>query len=336
MKKIFILFAIFLILICISSFSWASVDVSSAYLNFDLFESNIVSGQVGVSALTTYYSQAEIDQLQYVFVLKFPAEFGNLIQIYFSDTKPYIDNGYVFMFPTILPINAHDFPVFDISNGELRYYGTSNHVEINLSDLSVITLFSNTPIYIDNTYENEDSMTGYNFYYDTSFYSAFANQGGGESGGGEEEEENDGLLAFITNFFDNLLHLVVPDAEDWQEIQDSFQDDILGRFDIDTWSFNDNLNVIYSEELGIYEPRYSAPYFDFGAFGVLRLDGINDLLNTPISLGKMDTHYDEAIGPIVELETNGVTIRDLINYLLAIEIFILNIFLYNKFFAKGE
>lgn len=260
MKKIFTLFAIFLILICISSFIWASVDVSNAYLDFDLFQSNEISGQVGVSVLSTYYSQAEIEQLQYVFCKKFPAEFGNLIQIFFSDKKPYVSNGYIIIEPTILPINARNFPVFSISQGVLSYYGTASNMNTDLNGLSVFTLFSNTPIYTDNTYENVDSMTGYNFYYDTNLYSAF--QGGGESGGGEGEE-NEGLLAFIANFFDNLLHLVVPDEEDWQEIQNSFQLNILGRFHIDTWTFNDNLNVKYSEDLGIFVPRYSAPYFDF-------------------------------------------------------------------------
>lgn len=83
-------------------------------------------------------------------------------------------------------------------------------------------------------------------------------------------------------------------------------------------------------------PKYSSPVLDLGKWGTIRTDFFNDLLNKPLSLGFMPTHYDEAIGPTAIVETNGVTFRDIINFAIAIEIFVANILLYNKFFDKGE
>lgn len=154
----------------------------------------------------------------------------------------YVDNGYIYNFPTILGNNNNAF-AFNVRNGALSYNGTlsGNHFETSIVDFQVLSLFSNKQVYDDNTYVNEYDMTGYNFNYNQNFYSAFI--GGGAE---EEEEENEG---FFDNFWQNLIHIVVPNEEDWDELQDTFNENILDRFNIQAWSFNDNLNVIYDEEL---------------------------------------------------------------------------------------
>lgn len=73
MKKIFTIFALIIIIFAFTSFSWASVDVTTAYIDFDLFVSDYNFGQVDVSILSQYYSQAQIDQLTYCYAICYPS-----------------------------------------------------------------------------------------------------------------------------------------------------------------------------------------------------------------------------------------------------------------------
>lgn len=166
------------------------------------------------------------------------------------------------------------------------------------------------------------------------------NVGGNEVGnnvgnnvGGNEDNNNSNIFQaiseFFDNFWDNLLHIVVPNSEDFEDLQESFEDNVLSVFTITKLSrFSD-----YSNNYG--------PFYD-GKFPIINILGYNfnteqfyTLLNTPISFGVLNYQTDETSHP-VEVNTGGLTAYTIINIFIAIDIAFLNIFLFNKFFDKGD
>lgn len=145
----------------------------------------------------------------------------------------------------------------------------------------------------------------------------------------EEEEEEQGIL-------DTLKHLFIPNEEDLQGVRNNFTNNISSRFSISAWAFDSS--SIDREDVSYYS--YSAPYWTFTIFGApckLDTQEFFDLIDMPISLGFRNVSFAEWDTFYVEQNsTNGLTIRSFINILLTLELFILNIYLYNKFFAKGE
>lgn len=71
-------------------------------------------------------------------------------------------------------------------------------------------------------------------------------------------------------------------------------------------------------------------------FGEIDLSYVNEILNTPISFGYVLTQFGQWEPQKTNVDTQGLTIRQVINFILIIDVFVLNIAMYNKFFNKGE
>lgn len=70
--------------------------------------------------------------------------------------------------------------------------------------------------------------------------------------------------------------------------------------------------------------------------GEIDLSYVNELLNKPISFGYVITQFGQWDPQHTSVDTQGLTIRQVINFVLILDVFLLNIALYNKFFNKGE
>lgn len=139
------------------------------------------------------------------------------------------------------------------------------------------------------------------------------------------------IYEFFASFFDRLYHLVIPTDEQFTAIQDDFTDNILSKFNISSWSFNSNsLDYPVADVVPIRPPVLHFTLYD-NTFD-FDTQVIVDFLNTPVSYGSSYTD----IGVDGTVPTGGLTPYRLISILLSIDIFIVNILLFNKFFSKGD
>lgn len=255
MKKFIILFTLFITLICISSFSWALTLDNVSYMSVDLTECNNWFNNSSYSTFDVYSALSDLgysdsDILLYTSCTAAKSTYSNqdCINVVFARAPFYMNSQYT----TLISEGRY---------GVVLYIGTDNSQigYLKLGDQTTSSyIFNNTHLFANYLYSNSSlssafSQTQYftncDFFNTTFFNNAFNYSGeqpgesGGESGG--EEEDNGGILNFLTNFWSNLgtnlVHIVVPNSEDWNDLQDSFEDNILDKFNITSMSFNDNL-----------------------------------------------------------------------------------------------
>lgn len=160
----------------------------------------------------------------------------------------------------------------------------------------------------------------------------------------DNPEDNSGILNkilnFFNNFWDNLFHFFIPKDEQIEELKNNFENKVLNKFSLTAWSFNDNdLNYPEWQSGSTFQTKPLKPpilNFDFlGNNFEYDTQNIVDFLDTKISFGKSlfkvpneETYYYSSI------ETGGLTVRSLLSALISLDMFILNIYLFNKFLSK--
>lgn len=160
-----------------------------------------------------------------------------------------------------------------------------------------------------------------------------SNGDGGDSG----ETEEGGILDFITNFWSNLLHIVVPTEEQWDELQENWEDNVLSKFNIQAWSFNEN-DYNYSNAWEWQNnDAPEIPINILGGNGRINMQSVNTWLNTPFNFGQKKLYYSDPTSEVLAtIDNGGLTIRKLLILTINIDIFVLNIYLFNKFFSKED
>lgn len=354
MKKIYISIFIFLLLIAISSFSYAqtTVNVNTTY-DFDNFTKQSFYDFAINNVFQSYDLSNKKYFLQYV---RKPSDNSKYYAcVYFFDNYFWIADNYFnppmnYNFvakPNIMAVLEVDsdnyYAYYDYStNKTMSYFNidTKKFVSVYTSwgdvpneniafnfDMQLIN--NDGQVITDSNFPNGDMFTS------SEFPLVPGESGGGESGGGENEET--GILDFIADFWSNLLHIVVPTDEQWQEVQDDWESDVLGKFNIQAWSYNAN-DYNYSNAWEWQDTEApKIPITILGANTTIDMESFNVWLNTPFSFGQKKLYYSGGGGDVITtIDNGGLTIRKLINILLAIDLFILNIYLYNKFFSKED
>lgn len=262
MKKFIFIFTLFIMLICISSFSWATYE-------HDGDDSNYSNSTFTTTNNLEWYSPQNIfDCLEFSL---------NEKSISYMSLDDFTDNtfylaAYTYNYDTNkarLFAFVPDVPTYNVNynDTEIYFYWDSSYT------VYVFNMFYNNASYgvsfqkwseqsadvwtnppPNNTqyyerYSNDISKFSSPSFPISSFVpTQSSNNSGGDSGGesGGEEEESGGILDFLTNFWSNfgtnLVHIVVPNSEDWSDLQDSFEDNILDKFNITSMSFNNDLN----------------------------------------------------------------------------------------------
>lgn len=257
MKKFIILFTLFIMLICISSFSWALTLDNITYMSVDLSDCNNWFSNSSYSTFDLYSALSDLgysdsDILLYTSCMVSKSTYYNqdCINLVLAREPFYINNQWTGF-------------VSQGRYGVVLYIGTSNtqigYLELGDQTTSSGGFSSSSHVFINYLYSDDsltDSFSGSQYYpncnfFNTTFFNNAFNYSGeqpGDSGGesgGDEGGDSGGILDFLTNFWSNLgtnlLHIVVPTNEQWDELQDSFEDNILDKFNITSMSFNDNL-----------------------------------------------------------------------------------------------
>lgn len=291
MRRFIIFFSLFLLLISISSFSYGVTNVeditvdTSYYQQFNSNYPSLVNIYEQLNGLTINgltVDSSVISSLDNVFLY---TNSSNELFIalssepFYTDNRGYRNNGF-------FTYNGNSYYLLLHLFGSQQLYiskeGSYNSIGFSATNISCNYLYS------DNSFSslyNGQYLTNFvnGSSEDVSIYNNSFNYEG-------EEEGGEGDNSFFDNFFDNLIHIVVPSSEQWQDVQDSFQDNILDKFHITSMSFNDNLTYDWGV---ITTLKSSAPIISFGSWGEIDLSSINELLNTPISFGQVVTQFGQ-------------------------------------------
>lgn len=348
MKKIYIIFGIFLLLIGLSSFSWAS----AGSLGFDFSAFNAEQGtsfaNYDLATNLNSFTDQELATMQYAFV---SFRNGSIESFYILNKIPYVTSSTPQEFQ--VDISTPTYGIYMNSYGSTYILNTANNTTFNqlgavynyaMANPNNMYWLINSQVYSDSsmstliTMPSSSNQSSRVFLNDTFLVNSFLSEGGegegGEGGEGEGGDEPGNDNVTNTSLAEILLSVVVPTGDDWQDLQDTFEDTILSKFHITSMSFTDDLEYNW-DNTGLYTPIQSAPTLSFGSWGTIDLSAINDLMHTPLSFGLMKVQFGSWEPVDREVETNGITLYDVVNFLLILDIFICNIVLYNKFFNKG-
>lgn len=183
-------------------------------------------------------------------------------------------------------------------------------------------------------YCNADFTLNNSILYQDNFASGGGNNGGNNGGNEEPEEpeEDENIVSqFMTALLDLLIHAIIPNQDQYNDIIDRFEDQVISRFLIVplTRSESYDNSTIYSS-IGNHKPIINIWGYDFD---------FNDLyvaLNTPINLGIVyeDFGSDPGTQWYHTINNQGVTPYSIITLVLYINLIAMNIVLYNKFMEK--
>lgn len=340
---------IFLLTIGISSFSWASQTSLGPYTynssNIDVLDSS--NYQTFLDTAYSYSVDNNIDITDYHFAVvggtNYSSNYQLVVVLFFKDNNYWDSNGAgAYATSSAFGFGAPWSNSVDTTFYFVRFRKSSTDVYFNVWENEK---GFNYPLIKTNDSFNYacdvDIVDGSNNVILDSSNVTLVNPtiddvGGGESGG--ESEDDGSILDFLSNFWGNLIHIVVPTSEQWEEIQENFEDEVLGKFNIPTLTF-DNNDLDYEMD-GHRFQNDKAPYIEFSFLGAdctFDLQQINDFLDTPFNFGKKKIWvYGSANQGTMTLDNGGLTLRTLLNLFIAIDITFVNLALYNRFLNKGD
>lgn len=350
-KKFLLGMFIFLLTIGISSFSWATQTNYGPY-TYDSTNTNVLDSSNYQTYLDTAYSYAQdnnIDITDYHFAVvggKIYAS-GNYqgVSVLFFKENNYWESGGAGAYAINNAAFGFGAPYVDSVSSPFYYVQFyHDYTNVYLYVFQDQAGYNKPLMYLDSSYNyacDVDIFDGSNNVILDSSNVTLVNPtiddvGGGESGG--ESEDDGSILDFLSNFWNNLIHIVVPTSEQWEEIQENFEDEVLGKFNIPTLTF-DNNDLDYEMD-GHRFQNDKAPYIEFSFLGAdctFDLQQINDFLDTPFNFGKKKIWvYGSANQGTMTLDNGGLTLRTLLNLFIAIDITFVNLALYNRFLNKGD
>ena len=310
-KKIILFFTIFIVLICISSFSWA-VETPSLMVDFSYVDSSF--GSIDFYRLFQQYFPSLTDtDLQlldgcFSYVPSKPSSNGSVWYIYVhfynkSNTSFYYTQTY-----TSSNGSWSEYRFTAVGSGFYRFMVRSDYllgynVPVLNNTPTYVTSFSNYGVdtssgYLCSSYvysnsnltelytsPNERINPNNSTFYSNSYIitgGSGGDTGGGDTGGGDigGGDDNGSILDFITGFWNNLsdffIHLIIPTSEQLEDLQDDFANVILHPLGLDftAWTFNSNLQYTENEQGGYLGQQYLQPGIHFRF----------NFLNTPVDL----------------------------------------------------
>jgi len=311
MKKIYTIFILIFILLLLS-------------FNSECFGATAVnqlpSGVTDILANSPYYTSSNdyivakyIEGNQpYYFIIFFPKD--NTLKFYVQQ-------------------NGQDLWLF--SNKEFTYYNYTINYNYSITDERSVTGYPHnysTGFLIRNNEVLNSVIIYSNNSYSTAYYDINLYEGGSSEDNPDYDNIFDAISDFFGDFWNNVLHIVVPSEQDFSELQSNFSTKILSKFTItkltrsSDYSNNDKYpSINYNNKM----PIINIMGFEYDT------TQIATLLDTPINFGSL-RFYSGMTENNTPVNTGGLTARTIINLLIAIEICTMNIVLYNKFFNKGE
>lgn len=275
-------------------------------------------------------------------------KYNEIYTLYFTNSNIWYDNINEDAFVT----NEYGY-IFDIGQSNVYYsnsdedFGLVYSDELNNSNYDFY-FNNNVVVYTDNTFTTPINLIQYNNVSIGNYTNNSNNENNNvnnsvnnsvvnnsvvnNSVGDNDSENNNGILDFLLDFWNNFVHIIVPSQEDFEDLQESFNDNILSVFSLTSLSRNSSYSnndkypsVNYNDKM----PIFNIMGYEFDT------TYIKNFLDTPFTFGILRYQMGDTSSD-TQVYTGGLTCRHLISLIFAIEICAMNIALYNKFFNKGE